>query len=61
MTSQFLHLHNVLDTTDDILAYQTRYPILLFIVYDLGFIRDVDRFIEIFEKIKNVMVKVVKH
>jgi len=33
----------------------------LFVVYDTGFIRDIDDFIGAFEKQGNVMVKVVKH
>jgi hypothetical protein len=51
----------IAEINDDILAYQTKYGNLLFVVYDLGFIRDVDRFINSFEEHYNVMVRVVKH
>ncbi len=49
------------EINDDILAYQTKYGNLLFIVYDLGFIRDIDRFIDAFEQNQTVIVRVVKH
>lgn len=40
----------IAEINEDILAYQTKYGNLFFIVYDLGFIRDVDRFTGAFEK-----------
>jgi len=49
------------EINDDILAYQTKYRNIFFVVYDNGFIRDVDRFIDSFEQNENVTVKVVKH
>ena len=49
------------ELNDYIMAFQTKYNYLLFIVYDLGFIRDIDRFKEEFEKNHNVTVKVIKH
>ena len=49
------------EINDDILAYQTKYQNLLFIIYDLGFIRDIDKFSGSFAKHENVMVRVVKH
>ena len=49
------------EINDDIMAYQTKYGNIFFIVYDLGFIRDIDRFTVAFEKKQNVIVKVVKH
>jgi len=49
------------EINDDILAYQTKYQNLLFIVYDLGFIRDVDRFSYSFEKHTNVTIRIIKH
>jgi len=49
------------EINDDILAYQTKYQNLLFIVYDLGFIRDVDRFCGSFEQHENVTIRVIKH
>lgn len=51
----------IADTNDDILAYQTKYSNLLFVVYDLGFIRDEERFRKSFEEHENVTIKVVKH
>ncbi len=49
------------EINDDILAYKTKYKNLIFIVYDLGFIRDKDRFCGSFEEHENVSVKVIKH
>jgi hypothetical protein len=49
------------EINDDILAYKTKYQNLIFIIYDLGHIRDKDRFSGSFEKYENVMVRVVKH
>ena len=49
------------EINDDILAYQTKYQNLLFVVYDLGYIRDKERFCGSFEKHDNVTVRVVKH
>lgn len=46
---------------DDILAYKTKFDNLLFIVYDLGQIRDADVFKSSFESHSNVIVQVVKH
>lgn len=51
----------VKEINDDILAYKTRFGNILFVVYDLGAIRDVDRFADAFEKHDNVVVRVVKH
>ena len=49
------------EINDDILAYKTKYGNLLFVVYDTGFIRDVDRFISQFEQYEGVLVRVIKH
>jgi len=49
------------EINDDILAYKTKYQNLIFIVYDLGFIRDIERFCGSFEQHGNVTVRVVKH
>jgi len=49
------------EINDDILAYKTRYGNLLFVVYDTGLIRDVDRFTSHFEQHEGVLVRVVKH
>jgi REase_DpnII-MboI len=48
------------EINDDILAYQTKYGNILFIVYDVGQIRDVERFTASFELHQNVVVRVVK-
>ena len=44
---------------DDILAYQTKFANTMFVVYDMGVIRDVTAFASSF-KIPNVNVLVVK-
>lgn len=49
------------EINDDILAYTTKYGNLLFVVYDCGFIRDIDRFAANFEEQSAVIVRVVKH
>jgi hypothetical protein len=46
---------------DDIVAYQTKYGNVLFIVYDVGVIRDIDRFSGHFEANSGVLVRVIKH
>jgi len=51
----------IAEINDDILAYQTKYSNLLFVIYDLGYIRDVDRFCGSFEEHENVTIRVVKH
>ena len=49
------------EINDDILAYQTKYGNLIFLIYDCGFIRDIDRFGCAFEQHQNVILRVVKH
>ncbi len=51
----------IAEINDDILAYSTKYGNLIFVVYDLGFIRDVDKFISHFEDNEGVVVRVIKH
>lgn len=51
----------IAEINDDILAYQTKYGNILFIVYDVGHIRDKDRFTASFEAHQDVTVRVVKH
>lgn len=51
----------IAEINDDILAYRTRYGNLIFVVYDTGEIRDVDRFAVSFEQQDHVLVRVVKH
>lgn len=49
------------EINDDVVAYKTRYPNIIFLVYDVGHIRDVDRFKEGIESQDGVIVVVVKH
>lgn len=49
------------EINDDILAYGTEFGNQIFAVYDLGHIRDVDRFSSHFEDHEGVLVRVVKH
>ena len=51
----------IAEINDDIMALQTKYGNLLFVVYDISFIRDIERFADFFEKQRNVIVRVVKH
>lgn len=51
----------IAEINDDILAYKTEYGNIIFIVCDLGLIRDIDRFVKNFEDQEGVIVKVVKH
>lgn len=50
----------IAEINDDILAYRTKYGNILFIIYDVGQIRDVERFTASFEQHENVVVRVVK-
>jgi hypothetical protein len=49
------------EINDDILAYGQEYGNQLFVIYDTGNIRDVDRFTSNFEEQSGVVVVVVKH
>jgi len=52
----------VSEINDDILAYKTKYANLIFVVYDLGIIRDQDQFRNSLEENdEHVIVKVIKH
>jgi len=51
----------IAQVNDDILAYRTKYGNVLFVVYDIGVIRDVDRFSSHFESHEGILVRVVKH
>lgn len=46
---------------DDIIAYKTKFKSILFIIYDLGNIRDIDYFKESFEQFNDVIVQIIKH
>jgi len=49
------------EINDDILAYNTKYKNLMFIVYDIGQIRDVEQFKSSFGRNENVIIIIVKH
>ncbi len=49
------------EINDDILAYKTKYPNLIFVVYDIGIIRDQDQFKGSLEKQGSVIIKIIKH
>jgi len=51
----------IAEINDDIIAYKTKYRNLIFVVYDLGHIRDIERFSEAFEASEGVIVRIVKH
>jgi hypothetical protein len=51
----------IAEINDDILAYKTKYPNIVFLVYDLGHIRDIDRFKADIESQDRVIVLVIKH
>lgn len=51
----------IAEINDDILAYKTKYPNVIFLVYDLGYIRDIDRFKSDIESQDTVIVLVIKH
>jgi len=51
----------IAEINDDILAYKTKYGNLVFVIYDVGYIRDVDKFSKNFEDQEGVVVRVVKH
>jgi REase_DpnII-MboI len=51
----------IAEINDDVAAYTTEYDNLLFVIYDTGFIRDVDRFTGHIEDTEGVVVRVVKH
>lgn len=46
---------------DDILAYQTKFGNLIFVIYDIGQIRDINKFSHSFENNDKVIIKIVKH
>jgi REase_DpnII-MboI len=48
------------EINDDIIAYKTRYPNLIFVVYDLGIIRDQDKFKNDIMNNEQVQVIIVK-
>jgi len=51
----------IAEINDDILAYRTKYGNLIFVVYDIGIIKDVDQFKGGLEAGDHVLVRIVKH
>jgi len=51
----------IAEINDDIVAYKTKYKILIFIIYDLGIIIDEYKFKDDITDNHNVYVKVIKH
>jgi len=51
----------IVQLNDDIAAYKTKFTNIIFIIYDLGSIRDTDLFKSSFEKQENVFVQIIKH
>jgi hypothetical protein len=51
----------IAEINDDILAYKQAYGNLIFVVYDLGQIRDVEKFKTHFEQQEQVIARVIKH
>ena len=49
------------EINDDILAYKTRYTNIIFLVYDLGVIRDRDEFKTSLEGNEHVVIIIIKH
>ncbi len=51
----------IAEINDDILAYQKKYKSIFFIIYDLGIIRDVDKFSNEFIENQNIILSIVKN
>jgi hypothetical protein len=49
------------EINDDILAYNTKYKNSMFIIYDIGQIRDVELFKSSFTVYENVFINIIKH
>ena len=45
----------------DIHPYTKKYPNVIFLVYDLGFIQDEDEFVSDFHKKSGVRIIIIKH
>jgi hypothetical protein len=46
---------------DDILAYKTKFRNILFVIYDLGQIRDIETFKGSFESDNDIIIQIIKH
>ena len=51
----------IAEMNDDIMAYKTKFGNVAFVIYDVGMIRDVDRFTTEFSNRDDVLITVVKH
>lgn len=51
----------VQEINDDILAYRTKFKNLLFVVYDVGCIRDIAKFCSPFKAEDGITIRVIKH
>ena len=51
----------IAEMNDDIMAYKTKYGNIAFVIYDVGKIRDADRFTSEFSQRDDVLIRVVKH
>ena len=49
------------EINDYIVAFKTKYPNVIFVVYDMGLIRDLAQFKKSFEKQGSVIIKIIKH
>jgi hypothetical protein len=49
------------EINDDILAYKKKYKNIMFLIYDLGQIRDVETFKSSFKSYDNVVILIIKH
>lgn len=50
----------IAEINDDIQAYSTKYKNLIFVIYDMGFIRDEEKFKQNIES-KSVVIEIIKH
>jgi len=51
----------IAEINDDILAYKTKYGNIVFVIYDIGCIRDMEKFSKTFENQDDIIVRVIKH
>jgi hypothetical protein len=51
----------IAEINDDILAYNTQFENIMFLIYDIGQIRDTEMFKSSFSKFENVFIVIIKH
>jgi hypothetical protein len=51
----------IAELNDDIMAYKTKFGNVMFVIYDVGMIRDVDRFTSEFKTRDDVIITIIKH